>query len=49
MATEAERRLAAEQNVKSGVSYLENETYGYSREELLRGSQPPPDCSLLPA
>ena len=49
MASEAERRLAAEQNVKSGVSYLENETYGYSREELLRGSQPPPDCSLLPA
>ncbi len=49
MASEAERRLAAEQNVKSGVPYLVNETYGYSREELLRGTQPPPDCSLLPA
>ncbi len=42
MATEAERRLAAEENVKSGVKQLENETYGYDREELLRGSLPSP-------
>ncbi len=42
MASEAERRLAAEQNAKSGVPELIGYTYGYSEHELLQGYQPYP-------
>lgn len=44
LATPAERRLAAEQNVKSGVKELMNHTYGYSEHELLQGYQPYPQA-----